>query len=284
MRFLIGDTETTGFSTQDDRLIEIGLIETVNMIPTGKTLHLYFNPDRDIPMDAFRVHGITRAFLKSKPRFAALAGRLLDFIGDSPLVFHNAPFDMRFINAELRRCGQPEIPTTKDRVIDTVVLARKKFPGMSNSLDALCSRLGVSNTHRTRHGALLDAEILADVFLKLNGGRQQSLSLDGQAGTSIEAVVRQARESQRADYLEDPDEVPDDTVVENDVDNSEYQESVIPIPAPGRPRRPASHPSEEEIARHQAYLRAEVKDALFLKTVKTAAPIQPCAPPSIMTG
>jgi len=176
MREIIFDTETTGLDPgSGDRLVEIGCIEMVNRVTTGRTWHGYFNPERPMPPDAERIHGLGDAFLSDKPVFAARAAEFLDFIADSPLVAHNAGFDFGFINAELARCGLPEVGL--DRMVDTVALARARHPGAKNSLDALCTRYGIDRSHRTLHGALLDAELLAQVYVELTGGRQIGLEL-----------------------------------------------------------------------------------------------------------
>ena len=165
------------FSTRkrQDRIVEIGCVELINTIPTGETYHVYLNPERDMPEAAFRVHGLSRAFLSDKPLFADIAQEFAEFLGDAKLVAHNASFDMGFINAEFARIGMEVIAS--ERVIDTLVLARRKFPFGPNTLDALCQRLNVDNSRRTKHGALLDAEILAEVYIELRGGRQTHLGL-----------------------------------------------------------------------------------------------------------
>ncbi|QCI64935.1 DNA polymerase III subunit epsilon [Phreatobacter stygius] len=176
MREIILDTETTGLDPlRGDRLVEIGGIELVNQFPTGRTFHVYINPERDMPEEAFRVHGLSAEFLRDKPVFAAVVDDFISFADGAKLVIHNASFDMGFINAELKRAGRE--PIGMDRVLDTLTMARRKFPGGSNSLDALCSRFGIDNSKRTKHGALLDAELLADVYIELIGGRQTSLVL-----------------------------------------------------------------------------------------------------------
>jgi len=177
MRELIFDTETTGFDPMTgDRLIEIGLVEMVEKSLTGSTYHMYVNPERAMPDSAFKVHGLSSEFLKDKPVFSEIMDEFLEYVGDdSVLVAHNADFDMRFINWELENAGRPIIHAK--RFVDTLAIARTKFPGAANSLDALCKRFGVSNTHRTLHGALMDAEILADVYIELLGGRQAGLDL-----------------------------------------------------------------------------------------------------------
>lgn len=176
MREIIFDTETTGFDPKNgDRLVEIGCIEMVNRVLTGRTYHAYFNPCRPMPAEAEAVHGLSDAFLADKPLFAAGAQDFLDFIEDSPMVAHNAMFDYNFINAELALCGFPTV--AKDRMIDTVALAKVRHPGAKLSLDALCSRYGIDRSHRTKHGALLDSELLAQVYVELRGGRQIGLEL-----------------------------------------------------------------------------------------------------------
>ena len=176
MREIVLDTETTGLDPhQGHRLIEVGCIELLNRIPSGQTFHRYLNPERDVPAEAFAIHGLSSEFLKDKPRFAEVVEEWILFIADVPLVAHNASFDLGFINAELERAGQTAI--TRDRVIDTLLLARRKHPGSPNRLDDLCARYGIDNTRRVKHGALLDAEILAEVYLELIGGRQAQLGL-----------------------------------------------------------------------------------------------------------
>lgn len=188
MREIVLDTETTGLDPADGhRVIEIGCIEMANRIPTGATLHFYVQPERDIPEEAARIHGITAESLADKPVFAAVADELLEFLGDSPLVAHNAAFDLGFLNAELERAGRPPIPAA--RAVDTVAIARRKFPGAPASLDALCRRFGVDNSARTRHGALLDAELLADVYVELVGGRQAALALAPGAALAASAAA-----------------------------------------------------------------------------------------------
>ena len=176
MREIVLDTETTGLDpASGDRIVEIGCLELENHVPSGATYHQYLNPERDMPDEAFRIHGLSEGFLEDYPTFAQAADEFCEFIGDAPLVIHNAAFDIGFINAELVRLGRPAIHIS--RAIDTVQLARKKFPGAPVSLDALCRRFGVDNQARTQHGALLDAGLLAGVYLELVGGRQQDLAL-----------------------------------------------------------------------------------------------------------
>jgi DNA polymerase-3 subunit epsilon len=176
MREIVLDTETTGFDPfSGDRIVEIGAVELFNHMPTGKTYHQYINPQRDMPQDAFDVHGISADFLADKPVFRAIAGDFVAFCGDAKLVIHNANFDMKFINAELTWARLPQIPMAQ--ALDTLLIARKKFPGAPASLDALCRRFGIDNSAREKHGALLDSEILAEVYLELIGGRQPDLVL-----------------------------------------------------------------------------------------------------------
>ena len=221
MREIIFDTETTGFDPKSgDRLVEIGCIEMVNRVTTGATFHAYFNPQRDMPAAAEAVHGLSITFLSDKPLFGERAGELLEFIGDAPLVAHNASFDFGFLNAELALCGME--PVSLDRMIDTVALARARHPGAKNSLDALCTRYGIDRSHRTLHGALLDAELLAQVYVELTGGRQIGLELA--AGVVEELVVAASPMPERRDR---------------------------PFLAP----RPHS-PSAEELAAHEAFIDA----------------------------
>lgn len=176
MREIVLDTETTGFEPEaGDRIVEIGAVELLNHMPTGRTYHQYINPERSMPKDAFEVHGLGDDFLRDKPLFAKVGQEFLDFVQDSTLVIHNASFDMKFLNAELGWAGLKKLPNSQ--ALDTLLIARKKFPGSPASLDALCRRFGVDNTAREKHGALLDSEILAEVYLELIGGRQPDLVL-----------------------------------------------------------------------------------------------------------
>lgn len=199
MREIIFDTETTGFDpTSGDRVVEIGCVELLNQVLTGNTYHVYINPERDMPRGAFEVHGLSEEFLSDKPKFAAIAEGFIEFLGDdSVLIAHNAPFDMKFINFELKKLGYQ--PYSNDRVVDTLEIAKRKHPMGPNSLDALCSRYNVDNSKREKHGALLDAELLADVYVELLGGRQRGLDFasetkietGGQTGKRRQAVQRQ---------------------------------------------------------------------------------------------
>ena len=211
------DTETTGLNPAGgDRMVEIGCIEIYNRVETGRHFHAYFNPDRDMPFEAEAVHGLSSIFLSDKPRFSEKAEELLDFLEDSPLVAHNASFDFGFLNFELEQCGRPTVCLSRMR--DTLHLARTKHPGAKHSLDALCMRFGIDRSHRVKHGALLDAQLLAQVYVELTGGRQIGLGLV--ADTASVAVQPSARPV---------------TVRE---------------PRPPRPHLPA----EEELARHRAFI------------------------------
>ena len=183
MREIVLDTETTGLDPgQGHRLVELGCIELLNRIPTGATFHGYLNPERDMPAEAFAIHGLSTEFLKDKPRFAEVADDFLAFIGDSPLVIHNASFDHGFLIAELKRVERMLI--ARERLVDTLLLARRKHPAGPNRLDDLCARYGIDNSRRTKHGALLDAEILAEVYLELIGARQAQLGLAEKAAAA----------------------------------------------------------------------------------------------------
>jgi DNA polymerase III subunit epsilon len=176
MREIVLDTETTGLDpNQGHRLVEVGCIELLNRIPTGATFHAYLNPERDVPAEAFAIHGLSAEFLKGHKRFVEIADDFLVFIGEAPLVIHNAGFDHGFLCAELKRIGRELIP--RERLVDTLIMARRKLTAGPYNLDALCARYGIDNSRRTKHGALLDAEILAEVYLELIGGRQAQLGL-----------------------------------------------------------------------------------------------------------
>lgn len=232
MREIVLDTETTGFDPlTGHRIVEIGCVELLNHLPTGEVYHCYLNPERDMPEEAFRVHGLSLDFLADKPVFAEVVTDFLAFIGDSVLVIHNAEFDMRFINAELARLGFPTLPMS--RTVDTVLMARKKYPGAQASLDALCRRFEVDNTRRTRHGALLDSELLAEVYLQLIGGRQPGFELGLAAGTAAVAAA---------------------AIIERVF------------------REPRPHaPSPEELDAHAAFVAVKVKKAIWLKQPEPVA-------------
>ncbi len=187
MREIVLDTETTGLDpATGDRIVEIGAVELLNHVPTGRSYHQYINPERPVPQEAFEIHGLGDDFLRDKPPFATIAAAFLDFIGpDTMLVIHNAAFDLKFLNAELARCGRPAIPMA--RTTDTVAIARRLFPASPASLDALCRRFGVDNSAREKHGALLDCEILAEVYLELIGGRQPDFGLSEAQGAAATA-------------------------------------------------------------------------------------------------
>ncbi|MBI1403953.1 MAG: DNA polymerase III subunit epsilon [Porphyrobacter sp.] len=228
MREVIFDTETTGLDPKSgDRMVEIGCVEMVGRVETGRTFHAYFNPERDMPVEAEKVHGLSAAFLATKPRFAESADELLAFLGDAPLVAHNAGFDFGFLNAELERIGRE--PVSYDRMVDTVALARRKHPGAKNSLDALCTRYGIDRSHRVKHGALLDAELLAQVYVELTGGRQIGLELAAESTVVVESVVQ-----------------------------------ITASPAAARVARPPRPhaPSAEELERHRAFI-AGIENAIW---------------------
>lgn len=226
MREIVFDTETTGLDPKSgDRMVEIGCVEMVNRVETGSTYHCYYNPERDMPAGAEAVHGLSSSFLSDKPLFRDVAQDLLDFLGDAPLVAHNAGFDFGFLNNELALIGWD--PIDMERMVDTVAIARKKHPGAKNSLDALCSRYGVDRSHRVKHGALLDAELLAQVYVELKGGRQIGLELAAEAKVAVVAEVS----------------------------------SVAPIAGPRRDARPHTA-SQEELARHQEFIN-QIKSPLW---------------------
>ena len=230
-RQIVLDTETTGLDPkQGDRIVEIGCVEIVDLVPTGKTYQAYINPERPMGEGAAQITGLKDDFLKDFPVFSEVVHEFVDFIGIAPLVIHNAPFDVGFINAEFKRVGiKPLDPT---RIIDTLDIARRKFPGQRNSLDALCTRLNVDNSNRELHGALLDSEILAEVYAELSGGKQRGLGFGGEekGGASIRAAQALA---------------------------SDLRPSSIT-----RPARPHA-PTEAELAAHKAFLDERVKDALW---------------------
>lgn len=236
MREIVLDTETTGLDPiNGDRLVEIGCVEVFNHIATGKTYHQYVNPQRDMPAGAFAVHGLSEEFLSGHPVFADVVDDFLAFIGDDPLVIHNASFDMGFINAELRRLKRRELPMTQS--VDTVKMARRRFPGAPASLDALCRRFDIDNSSRTYHGALLDADLLAEVYLELRGGRQPGLSLAAaEAGASTESGGREPGEA--------------------------------PPPVEIRPPRPHAA-TAEELAAHEAFI-ATLKEPMWLADAEAA--------------
>ena len=217
MREIVFDTETTGLNPAGgDRIVEIGCIEIHNRVETGRHFHAYFNPDRDMPSEAEAVHGLTTVFLSDKPRFSDKAEELLEFLGDSPLVAHNASFDFGFLNFELEHCGRPAV--CMSRMVDTLALARSRHPGAKHSLDALCMRFGIDRSQRVKHGALLDAQLLAQVYVELTGGRQIGLGLVAETA-SVEVLESTGPVTVRA-------------------------------PRPPRPHAPAA----EELERHRAFI------------------------------
>ena len=200
MREIVVDTETTGLDPlRGDRLVEIGCVEMFNHMPTGQTFHVYINPQRDMPQEAYAVHGLSREFLADKPPFAAVADEFLAFIADAPLIIHNASFDASFLNAELEKVGRTALP--RERLVDTLLLARRKHPGGSNRLDDLCARYKIDNSKRIKHGALLDAELLAEVYIELIGARQTSLGLATVAAGAAETRTVSATMLTRATPL-----------------------------------------------------------------------------------
>ncbi|CAH0145770.1 DNA polymerase III subunit epsilon [Roseomonas sp. CECT 9278] len=225
MRQVILDTETTGLDPlHGDRVIEVAAVELVNLLPTGNVFHRLVDPERDIPAEATRIHGFTNADLQGKPRFATIVEEFIAFLGDSPVIAHNAPFDFGFLDAELRRCGAP--PLDRSRMIDSLALAKLRYPGMPNSLDALCRRLGVDNSMRAAHNAILDCRLLAQVYLELMGGKQPGFELAASQAGGADALT--------------------------------MGESVAWTPRP-------IPVSDDQAGSHQAFLRAKVKDALWLK-------------------
>jgi DNA polymerase-3 subunit epsilon len=231
MREIVFDTETTGLSPQGgDRIVEIGCVEMVNRCETGRFFHSYFNPGRPMPTEAENVHGLSDRFLSDKPAFADVCEELLAFIGEAPMIAHNAAFDFGFVNHELGTCGRPIVCMT--RMVCTLVLARQKFPGAKHSLDALCTRFGVDRSQRIKHGALLDAQLLAQVYVELTGGRQIGLGLVAEL---VEETGAQAAESALG--------------------------RLAPLIANVRPPRPHA-PSDEELARHAAFL-AKIKNPIW---------------------
>ena len=232
IREIVLDTETTGLSPDEGhRIIEIGALELINHMPTGKQLHLYIKPEREIDEAAEKVHGISNSFLEDKPVFADIAQEFLDFIQDDVMVIHNASFDMGFINAELKRLGHATLPDS--RALDTLMMARRKFPGAQASLDALCRRFDIDNTHRDLHGALIDADLLAEVYIELIGGRQPDLGL-------ASATANSNQEAHRVTASEDGFQI---------------------IAGPIRPARP-HEASAEELALHEAFLET-LKDPIW---------------------
>jgi len=236
LREIIFDTETTGLSARDgDRVIEIGAVELINRFPTGKTFHLFVNPDgKEVHPDALQVHGISNEFLQDKPKFNDILDEYLEFFADGNLVAHNADFDIGFLNAELARVNQPAIDPT--RVVDTLKIARRKFPGQRNSLDALCNRFAVDNSHREKHGALLDSELLAEVYIELLGGRQATLTLDSNPNSDTSNIHSSGESGATVNSFGE------------------------------RPRKLPSRISRQELEAHQAFIDSIGDHALWKKT------------------
>jgi len=235
MRQIILDTETTGLDPlQGDRVIEVAAVELVNLLPTGAVFHRLVDPERDIPAEATRIHGFTNGDLAGKPRFADIVAELVAFLGDAPIVAHNAPFDFGFLDAEFRRCGVT--PLDRRRMVDSLALAKQRFPGMPNSLDALCRRLGVDNSMRSAHNAILDCRLLAEVYLELMGGKQPGFDLA--AALAGQSLVLAAHEA------------------------------VAWTPRP-------ILPDEARAAAHAAFVATKVKDALWLKPPFADPPVTP---------
>ncbi|MGG5810813.1 DNA polymerase III subunit epsilon [Falsiroseomonas sp. CW058] len=234
MRQVVLDTETTGLDpASGDRVIEVAAIEIYNFMPTGQTFHVLVDPERDIPEEATRVHGFTAEMLRGKPLFAAIADDLLAFLGEDEIIAHNAPFDFGFLDAELVRAGRPKLDRT--RMLDSLAIAKRRYPGLPNSLDALCRRLGVDNSMRSSHNALLDVKLLAEVFLQLMGGKQPGFDLAAAPSRRDAAAV--------------------------------VVEAVGPVNRTPRPIQP----SEAELAAHAAFAK-RLKDALWLKPPFAEAP------------
>jgi len=197
MREIIFDTETTGFDPKNgDRMVEMGCIEMKDRVATGESFHCYYNPQRSMPKQAEEVHGLSEKFLSDKKLFADGADELLEFLGDAPLVAHNASFDFGFLNAELEKCGRQTV--SLDRMVDTLAMAKTKHPGAKLSLDALCARYGIDRSHRVKHGALLDAELLAQLYVELTGGRQIGLGLAADAESSANSLAETGTKSKNA--------------------------------------------------------------------------------------
>ena len=222
LREIILDTETTGLDAKGgDRLVELGCVEIINRVPTGREFHAFINPqDRVVHPDAERIHGLSMSFLKDKPLFRAIAADFLAFIEESPLVIHNAPFDVGFLNAELGRVKQPLIPS--ERLVDTLAMARRKFPGAQNSLDALCKRFGIDNSKRTKHGALMDSFLLAEVYLDLLGERQTTLGLLSAGASPVGSRGNQRRTAARVR----PAPLPERLTPEDEAAHAKFVESL----------------------------------------------------------
>ncbi|HWL81715.1 MAG TPA: DNA polymerase III subunit epsilon [Roseomonas sp.] len=230
-RALVLDTETTGFDPlTGDRVLEVAAVELVNLVPTGRHFHVLIDPEREVPEEAVKVHGFTWEMLRGKPKFAEIAPAMLEFLGDDPVIAHNAPFDFAFLDFELKKAGHPIID--RARMVDTLVLAKKRFPGLPNSLDALCRRYGIDNSMRTSHNALLDVQLLAQVYLELMGGKQPGLELASRPAVSAPAAI---------------------------------QLNAVPVTRTPRP----IVPSAAELEAHRAFL-AKVKEPIWLSLLEAA--------------
>lgn len=253
MREIVLDTETTGLDPKSgDRIVEIGCIELVNRLPSGKTYHVYINPERDMPSEAEAVHGLSRAFLSDKPRFADIADEFLAFVKGAALIIHNAAFDMKFLHAELALMGRDDL--RDQEVIDTLGMARKKFPGAPASLDALCRRFGVDNSNRDLHGALIDSELLAGVYLELSGGRQPGMVFQA-AATEAGGDNEAGNETGNQDDVASHDATDADAAALHPR-RAARQRRVTPL---------VSRLSEDERAAHAAFLEALPQRALWLQ-------------------
>ena len=248
LREIVFDTETTGFNPEEgDKLVEIGAVELINHIPTGRTYHQYINPDREVPEEVVKVHGLTTEFLKDYPKIGEVAQSFIDFVGDDGiLVAHNATFDMNFINYEFKHKGFRTFPA--DRVVDTLEIAKSKFPGARNNLDALCRRFNIDNSSRTKHGALLDAELLAEVYLELLGGAEPSMNLEN---ANLEYSNLEKANLERTN------------LEKTNLENANLENSNIQIQNFHEPRSFPLTADEEQA--HETFLKEKLTDAVWLK-------------------
>lgn len=254
MREIVLDTETTGLDpASGDRIVEIGCLELVNRLPTGETFHVYINPERDMPREAEAVHGLSAGFLADKPLFSQIADDFVAFVKGAALIIHNAAFDMKFLNAELARLGRDDL--RDNQIIDTLSMARQKFPGAPASLDALCRRFGVDNSGRDLHGALIDSELLAGVYLELSGGRQPGLVFQAEAARAESAALRNEVRNELRDGLR------------GDPRDENAAAALQPARAPKRRRETplGSRLSDEERAAHEAFLNALPQRAIWFE-------------------
>lgn len=241
LREIVLDTETTGFSpARGDRIVDIACVEIVDLMPTGREFQVFLDPERDVPAEAVKVHGLTREFLRGKPKFSQVADDFLEFIGDSPLVIHNANFDMGFLNAELARIRRPAL---SNPYVDTVVIAKRKYPGASATLDDLCKRFGVDLSSRQKHGALVDTKLLARVYLELSGGRERRLDLAVAAGAGAGSAQRPWRAPRQIGLPSDAEAARHAAFVEKAL-----KKPLWPVPAPAEPA-PAAEPAAPGLRR-----------------------------------